>query len=123
MTADDITALVMEDMLPLLNNWQLTELEESLKRALAKVVVTEAAGVHEPLAEDNERLVSMFLAAKSVEDCSARTISYYESTLARALGTMGKHASLITTADLREYLHEYPLQHGRATRRWTTFEE
>ena len=112
MTADDITALVMKDMLPLLNNWQLTKLEESLQAVLATVMVTETTGVHEPSAKENGQLVSMFLAAKSVEGCSRRTISYYESTLVRALSTIDKHASLITTADLREYLHEYPLQHG-----------
>lgn len=35
MTTDDIAALVMKDMLPLLNNWQLVRLEKSIRTVLA----------------------------------------------------------------------------------------
>ena len=112
MTARDITATVMKDMLPVLNNWQLAKLESSLVAVLANVEVKVIEGACEPAADDNSQLVKLFLAAKSVEGCSPRTVSYYESTLSKALAAMGKHASVVTTNDLRQYLHEYPLKHG-----------
>ena len=112
MTAHDVIATITKDMLSVLNNWQLAKLESSLAAALVNVEMRVIEGTCRPDADGNEQLVERFLAAKSVEGCSPRTVSYYESTLGRALAAMGKHASLITTNDLRQYLYEYPLQHG-----------
>ena len=112
MTADDIAALVLKDMLPVLNNWQLSRLESALRSALVNVQIVDGPASSAPPSEENGRLTKAFLAAKSVEGCSKRTISYYESTLTKALASIGEHVSLITTNDLRKYLHDYPCANG-----------
>jgi len=116
MTVDDTAALILKDMLPTLNNWQLKRLVNSLHTALANVKVIETPASRAFPEEENNQLIRSFLAAKSVEGCSARTISYYESTLCKALASMDKDASLITTHDLRRYLHDYPQNHEAGNR-------
>ena len=112
MNADDLATLVLNDMVSVLNNWQLAKLRSTLDNVFSRVEVIAAKADAAPPASENDQLVKAFLAAKRVEGCSARTVSYYETTLNKALRALDKHASLITTDDLRVYLHEYPLAHG-----------
>ena len=112
MTANDLATLVLNDIVSALNNWQLAKLKKTLETVFSQIDVITKKADEAPLASENEQLLRAFLAAKRVEGCSARTVSYYESTLSKALSAMGKHASLVTTDDLREYLHEYPLARG-----------
>lgn len=56
--------------------------------------------------------VNSFLAAKSVEGCSEKTIRYYDSTIRNVLEAIGKDICLITTDDLRMYLVNYQNNSG-----------
>ncbi len=55
----------------------------------------------------NEEYLEMFIAAKSIEGCSNRTISYYRSTIETMLESVSDPVRKITTEDMRLYLSEY----------------
>ena len=57
--------------------------------------------------DDNQHLVSVFLAAKRVEGCSEKTVRYYDSTIRNVLTAVCKDIKQITTDDLRMYLDDY----------------
>lgn len=56
---------------------------------------------------DNDKLLKDFIAAKEVEGCSTRTLTYYETTLRKMTGSVSKNLLQITTDDLRKYLADY----------------
>ena len=56
---------------------------------------------------DNPRILQLFLTAKEVEGCSARTIEYYRSTLEHMTAWLGKPYLHATSDELRRYLSEY----------------
>ncbi len=58
----------------------------------------------------NEEYVEMFIAAKSIEGCSKRTLSYYRTTVENMLKKVIKPIRKISTEDLRMYLTEYQKQ-------------
>ena len=49
----------------------------------------------------------MFLAAKRIEGCSDRTISYYQTTVKHLLSKTENSVRKITTEEMREYLSNY----------------
>lgn len=51
---------------------------------------------------DNARLLSLFLTAKEVEGCSAKTLAYYESTIKHMDLTVAKPYIQICSDDLRQ---------------------
>lgn len=55
----------------------------------------------------NEEYLEMFIAAKSIEGCSNRTISYYRSTIETMLESVSDPVRKITAEDMRLYLSEY----------------
>ena len=55
----------------------------------------------------NMELLRTFLAAKKVEGCSKRTITYYKTTIEKMLKNVEKKIEYITTDDLRIYLAKY----------------
>ena len=90
---------VLCQMIPHLSNDQISLLKNVLEGALIKVGGnTEKA---------DEQLIKDFLAAKSLEGCSERTLTYYENTIIRMLGAVAKGIKAITTEDLRAYLSQY----------------
>ena len=52
----------------------------------------------------NEEYLNMFLTAKKLEGCSARTTGYYEYSIRRMLRTIDRPVVKISTGDIREYL-------------------
>jgi len=62
--------------------------------------------------DDNQHLVSVFLAAKRVEGCSEKTVRYYDSTIRNVLTAVCKDIKQITTDDLRMYLDDYQKRSG-----------
>lgn len=52
----------------------------------------------------NEEALEMFLASKTLEGCSERTIRYYKTTVQAALKEINKSYLLISSSDIREYL-------------------
>ena len=90
---NQITAL----MLPFLDNGQLKQLH----RVLAEVIYEEKTS------KTSEECLEGFIAAKKVEGCSEKTLSYYNATVSAMLNRVGKTPLQITTDDLRDYLTHY----------------
>lgn len=90
---------VLCQMIPHLSNDQISLLKNVLEGALIKV-----GGNPE---KADEQLIKDFLAAKSLEGCSERTLAYYEKTIKRMIGKVSKGIKAITTEDLRAYLSQY----------------
>lgn len=55
----------------------------------------------------NDEAMELFLASKSLEGCSNRTLKYYEATLKQALGKIGKNYLLIASSDIRGFLSDF----------------
>ena len=55
----------------------------------------------------NEEAMELFLASKSLEGCSSRTLKYYQATLKQAFGKIGKNYLLVSSSDIREFLSEF----------------
>ena len=55
----------------------------------------------------NERYMEMFLTAKQIEGCSARTIQYYRMTVQHMLKQIEMPLRQVSTEDVRKYLIDY----------------
>ena len=107
---DNLINEIEQAMLNVLDNEQLSQLRKVLNYTFRNVCVTEK----EPLnAEGNNQvLIENFIAAKKVEGCSDKSISYYKSTIINALKKIEKEVVHVTTDDLRGYLNEYQADSG-----------
>ena len=97
-------------MLDVLNNEQLGQLRKVLEYTFRNIVVTERDSVHTE--GNNLALIESFVAAKKVEGCSDKSLSYYKSTINNALSRIEKEIVHVTTDDLRCYLNEYQVESG-----------
>lgn len=94
---------ILNDMSENLNITQMKQLQEVLlKRLHENVEMIEVT--------DNQEYLDMFLAAKRIEGCSERTISYYRSTIANMLMSIDLPIRKMMTENLRLYLTEYQLR-------------
>lgn len=91
---------VLNEMAAYLSIAQMKKLQEVIVKAFA-----ENEAVKENIS--NEEYLSMFLAAKQIEGCSARTIQYYKVTVEHMIRRIPLEIRKITTDDIREYLAEY----------------
>ena len=98
---------VMQGMLPYLNNGQLTELHRVLSKALHERTVIEERVETNDRKENNQKLTELFVAAKRVEGCSEKSLTYYSNTIGTMLQAIQKDIRNIVTDDLREYLTKY----------------
>ena len=92
--------IVLHEMAAYLSIAQMKKLQEVIVKAFA-----ENEAVKENIS--NEEYLSMFLAAKQIEGCSARTIQYYKVTVEHMIRRIPIEIRKITTDDIREYLAEY----------------
>ena len=60
----------------------------------------------------NKEYLKMFLAAKTIEGCSKRTIQYYRVTIEKMLTVMNQPIRKISTDDMRSYLSQYQEWNG-----------
>lgn len=88
-----------------LNDFQIDQLTDVLEICLQEYL-SEADPVKQP------DLIQTFLAAKRVEGCSSKTLTYYDSTIRNVLKSTGKPVQDITTDDLRIYLDAYQTNNG-----------
>ena len=95
-----IIRLIEERMIPHLNTHQQQALHDTLIQCFAEQEMQKRI-------DDNQHLVSVFLAAKRVEGCSEKTVRYYDSTIRNVLTNVQKDIKTITTDDLRIYLDDY----------------
>lgn len=92
---------ILNEMSGILNINQLKKLQVTL----LKYLNNEGCAAQEETS--NEQYLEMFLAAKDIEGCSARTVTYYRVTISHMLSKIKVPIRQITTEMLREYLTDY----------------
>lgn len=92
-------------MLSVLDNAQLKHLKTAIELTLSDYDIIEKADSKQN--DSDDVLVEKFIAAKRVEGCSEKSLSYYKSTITIMLSIIDKPIDRITTDDLREYLTKY----------------
>lgn len=101
---EKIISEIIKEMLPTLSNEQLRKLKDTLEICLHKVYMEKTNDCE--ITEEIDYL-EIFLAAKRIEGCSEKTLTYYENTIQQMLDKIGKTVCSIVTEDLRTYLSEY----------------
>ena len=93
---------ILNAMTPDLSADQLQKLANVLQIKLSPVR-QEVVPVH----DDWPRLLSLYVATKKLENCSAGTLSGYHRCIVKLMQTIGKKVRDITVNDLRYYLARY----------------
>ena len=96
---------VMQQMLPYLDNAQMQQLQKVLVHALFGCEIT--GQTEKKDTENNPKLIEAFVAAKRIEGCSEKTLTYYRTTIEAMVAVVDKGIRHIQTEDLRSYLTEY----------------
>lgn len=97
---DEKIVTVLNEMSEYLSIAQMKKLQEVIISTFAE---NEASKKDIP----NDEFLKMFLAAKRIEGCSERTISYYQTTVEHLLSQIETSVRKITTEEIREYLSNY----------------
>ena len=97
---DEKIVTVLNEMSEYLSIPQMKKLQEVILKTFAEneAVKTDIS---------NDEFLNMFLAAKRIEVCSERTISYYQTTVQHLLSRIETNVRKMTTEEIREYLSEY----------------
>lgn len=88
--------LVLNEMSEYLTIPQMKKLQEVIIKNFAENEV-------EKTNISNDEFLKMFLAAKQIEGCSERTISYYQTTVEHLLSQTNTNVRKITTEEMRDY--------------------
>lgn len=104
---EQFIAAVLQQMLPHLNNEQLRKLRVAMEFCLHGVEVAQA---EQPQEQDHADETAAFIAAKRIEGCSEKTLTYYRKTIDAMTVAVGKPVQRITTDDIRQYLTAYQIQ-------------
>ena len=92
--------VVLNEMADYLNIAQMKKLQEVLIKNLS-----DARPEKEQIS--NQEYLKMFIEAKQIEGCSARTLQYYQVTIEHLLKNIDTVIRKITTDEIRTYLAEY----------------
>ena len=98
---------VQQQMLPYLNNEQLRKLRAAMEFCLHGLEVTQTDRQQE---QEQTDTTAAFIAAKRIEGCSEKTLTYYRKTIEAMTAAVGKPVQRITTDDIRQYLTTYQMQ-------------
>ena len=105
---DKVITEIQSGMLTFLDNGQMEQLKKVLVHCLHGLDMVENASIsEEKQAEENARVLKLFIFAKRVEGCSEKSLKYYENTIYAILASVMKMIKHITTDDLRNYLGKY----------------
>lgn len=104
---DQLIAEVQQQMLPYLNNEQLRKLRAAMEFCLHGLEVTQTDQQQE---QEQPDATMAFIAAKRIEGCSEKTLTYYRKTIEAMTTAVGKPVQRITTDDIRQYLTTYQMQ-------------
>ena len=104
---EQLISLVQQQMLPYLNNEQLSKLRAAMEYCLHGLEITET---DQPQEQEQPNAVAAFIAAKRIEGCSEKTLTYYRKTIEAMTEGIGKTPQQITTDDIRQYLTAYQVQ-------------
>lgn len=102
---DKLITRIVADMEKQLTIDQLEGLEQVLKAALINVEVAEVRSTNEQ--ESNSQLLELFIAAKRIEGCSEKSLTYYRMVIDKMFVSLDKAIRDLTTSDLRTYLADY----------------
>ena len=91
---------IINEMADYLNIAQMKKLQEVLIKNLS-----DARPEKEQIS--NQEYLKMFIEAKQIEGCSARTLQYYQVTIENLLKNIDTVIRKITTDEIRTYLAEY----------------
>lgn len=105
-----VIADIEQSMAGVLNNEQLERLHSVLVKVFFDKNIVSEENQQASEAEELDYL-ALFLAAKKVEGCSVRTISYYKSTIENMLCSLAMPVKQMNTAEIREYLSGYMSGH------------
>lgn len=92
--------VILNEMSEYLSIAQMKKLQETMLRVFSEKSA-EAKNI------SNKEYLNMFIAAKTIEGCSMRTIKYYSTTIERLLDSLNISIRKVTTDDMRNYLTEY----------------
>lgn len=109
---DKLITKIQASMASVLTPAQQDELQRVLTFYLSNVTITTRNTLNPQETVDNEALLDVFIAAKNVEGCSAKSLKYYSATICRMLSRVEKPIREITTDDLRVYLTNYQNMRG-----------
>ena len=104
---EQLISQVQQQMLPYLNNEQLSKLRAAMEYCLHGLEITAA---NQPQEQELPNAVAAFIAAKRIEGCSEKTLTYYRKTIEAMTEGIGKTPQQITTDDIRQYLTAYQVQ-------------
>ena len=104
---DQLITEVQQQMLPFLNNEQLHKLRTAIENCLHGLEIVQA---DPPQEKEQPDMVAAFIAAKRIEGCSEKTLSYYGKTIEAMVTGIDKPVQRITTDDIRGYLTTYQSQ-------------
>lgn len=98
---------VQQQMLPYLNNEQLRKLRAAMEFCLHGLEITQT---DQQQGQEQTDATAAFIAAKRIEGCSEKTLTYYRKTIEAMTTAVGKPVQRITTDDIRQYLTTYQMQ-------------
>ena len=104
---EQLISQVQQQMLPYLNNEQLAKLRAAMEYCLHELEIT---ANDQPQEKEQPNAVAAFIAAKRIEGCSEKTLTYYRKTIEAMTAGIGKTPQQITTDDIRQYLTAYQVQ-------------
>lgn len=104
---DQLITEVQQQMLPYLNNEQLRKLRAAMEFCLHGLEITQTDQQQE---QEQTDVTAAFIAAKRIEGCSEKTLTYYRKTIEAMTTAVGKPVQRITTDDIRQYLTTYQMQ-------------
>ena len=104
---------VMEEKIVTILNEMSEYLSIEQMKKLQEVMLDAFSGKIEKQKQiSNQEYLRMFLAAKTIEGCSNRTIQYYRVTIEKMLTVMNQPIRKISTDDMRSYLSQYQEWNG-----------
>jgi len=104
---------VMEEKIVIILNEMSEYLSIAQMKKLQEVMLDAFSGKIEKRKQiSNQEYLRMFLAAKTIEGCSKRTIQYYRVTIEKMLTVMNQPIRKISTDDMRSYLSQYQEWNG-----------
>lgn len=101
-----LASLILLEMLPHLNNSQLSRLKVVLGKHLSNLICDSSTHT-----TDERDYVEAFLTAKRIEGCSERSLHYYSQILCLMKRMIGKAIRIITTEDIRSFMAMYQTEH------------
>ena len=104
---------VMEEKIVTILNEMSEYLSIEQMKKLQEVMLDAFSGKIEKRKQiSNQEYLRLFLAAKTIEGCSKRTIQYYRVTIEKMLTVMNQPIRKISTDDMRSYLSQYQEWNG-----------